>query len=330
MPNVRIRNQTIDVDIREELEEFTWHRAKWSADKLIAASPFRHDNTPSFYVHLDGENAGYWGDSGYYDVEWAKGGLVKLLAFLRNETYEETEEYLLDAYGINEGYGEGINLKIPRLSAVGGPRLITLPGDVLANYSREYSYLQGRGISEQVQRQAGILYDAKSRAVVIPWYDESKRLRNVKYRTSYGKTFWYHRGATPVRNLVYGIESIWTYSPEVAVLEEAEIDALSWREVGVNGIASGGANFTEVQADIIKRSPIDVLYISGDNDKAGHKFVTQVVAKLAGYVELRKVLKPKGVKDTNEALLAGNTLQNFLVSSINVDTIRAKNVKFPL
>lgn len=318
MANIKIRGQTVDLSIEAELREYNWTRPRWTSDKLIAASPFRYDNTPSFFVNLEGAYAGTWGDSGYYDEEWAKGGLVKLLAFLRNETYEETEDYLLDAYGVRYSDGENLTLTLPKLN-VRQPKLIELPASLLTKHLVNFDYLSGRGISEEVQRQAGIMYDARSRAVVIPWYDANKRLRNVKYRTTYGKTFWYHRGATPVRELVYGIESI---SEPVAVLEEAEIDALSWRTVGVQGIAVGGATFTDKQADIIKRSVLRTLYISGDNDKAGHKFVTQVVDKLRGHVELRRIAKPERFKDTNEALVAGENIQDFLVSSINVDKIR--------
>jgi hypothetical protein len=47
METLRIRGQDVAVDIRTELEQFNWTRPKWSADKLIAASPFRYDKTPS-------------------------------------------------------------------------------------------------------------------------------------------------------------------------------------------------------------------------------------------------------------------------------------------
>ncbi|MDF1511172.1 toprim domain-containing protein [Robertmurraya sp. DFI.2.37] len=264
--------------------------------------------------------AGTWADSGAYDEEWAKGGFVKLLAFLRNETYEEAEDYLLELYGRDFDNGDKITLRMPKLKAR-DTRAIELSPTLLAVYSEDYSYLAGRGIIENVQRLAGIRYDSKSRAVVIPWFDANGRLRNVKYRTVYGKTFWYHRGATPVRELVYGIDSVWNNSAEVAVLEEAEIDALCWRTVGAYGIAVGGATFTNKQADIIKRSPIKTLYISGDNDKAGHKFASQAFDKLRRYVDIRKIDKPQGIKDTNEALMKGENIQDFLDSSINVDKL---------
>lgn len=318
MTNIIIRNQELVMDVRAELEQFNWVKPRWSDDKLIAASPFRYDSTPSFFVRLRSYAdfpAGTWADSGYYDEEWKSGGIVKLLSFLRNETYEETEEYLLAQYGVPE-LSEKITLVRPRLKMRSHPNY--LPHSYLANYSTNYSYLHSRGIDAQTQQAAGIRYDAKARAVVIPWYDANKRLCNVKFRTVYGKTFWYAKGAQPIRDLVYGVESI---DGREAVIEEAEIDALSWRSVGVQAIAVGGVSFTDEKADIIKRSPIEVLYISGDNDKAGHKFVTQVTEKLRGFVELRRIAKPERFKDTNEALMAGENIQKLLEKSIRVDKL---------
>ncbi len=313
MPIVKIRGQSLDVDIQTELERFNWTRPRWTSSKLIAASPFRSDHTPSFYVHLTGENAGCWGDSGYYDEGWAKGGLIKLFSFLRNETSEETEDYFLSEYG-RMYESDKIKLRLPMLTPKSQPKFLS--SALLAKYEDNYEYLLSRGISEDAQRSARVKYDPNSRAVVIPWFDANGRLCNVKYRQTRGKVFWYEKGAVPIRSLVYGIERV---KDSVAVLEEAEIDALSWDTVGIQGIATGGANFTDEQADIIKRSNINLLYISGDNDKAGGKFTKQVEDKLRGYVKIKKIVKPDNIKDTNDALQRGNNITKFVSNSVMCD-----------
>jgi hypothetical protein len=304
MPLIRIRGQDIEVEIRAELEQFSWSRPRWTSDKLIAASPFRYDKSPSFFINLDGRYAGTWADSGAYDPEWASGNFIKLLAFLRNETYEETEEYLISSYWAGSHKMDTITLKLPTLKLDESPNYI--PSEQLLNFSDDYSYLKSRGINEEIQRFAAIKYDRYNQAIVIPWFDANKRLSNIKYRTIKGKTFWYERGAIPVRQLVYGIETI---KGTEAVICEAEIDALSWRQIGVQAIAVGGANFTVEQADIIKRSCIELLYTGGDNDKTGRKFNEQVINKLQGHLTLKKIIWPDGVKDANEAL-AKNILVN--------------------
>jgi len=82
---IRALGTRINVDIEEELRLFPWNRARWTESKLIASSPFRDDNAPSFFVNLDGEYAGTWADSGAYGTEYESGNFVRLLAYLRNE-----------------------------------------------------------------------------------------------------------------------------------------------------------------------------------------------------------------------------------------------------
>jgi DNA primase len=298
VPTIKIRSHSIDVDIRTELEQFTWTRPNWSSDKLIAASPFRYDQTPSFFVNFTGKYAGCWGDSGAYDAEWESGNFPKLLSFLRNESYEETEEYLLGEYGWQDASEDGnvklipINLRIQRARQ-------SLSTDILAKYTEDYTYLKKRGISERVQRQMGVLYDRGQKAAVIPWTLANGGLANIKYRKTYGKTFWYEKGGWPIRELVYGIEK----AQKTTVICEAEIDALSWQTAGVASIAVGGASFNEWKRDLILRSPIEELIIATDNDKAGGKLRREIETMMRGHVRIRQVYVPEDVKDANEALV---------------------------
>lgn len=319
MPTIKIRNQPVEVDIRSELEQFNWTRPRWTSDKLLAASPFRYDRNPSFFVSLDGEYAGCFKDSGAYDLEWESGNLIKLLSFLRNETYEETEEYLLSEYGVEWKYDELV--KLPKLSLnVENKRHIDK--STLESYKWRHPYLSNRGISEEVQRMARIGYDRDRQAVVIPWFNADGSLANVKYRLVKGRAFWYEKGAVPIRNLVYGINLIYSYNAQEAILCEGEIDALTWETVGKRAIAIGGVAFTDKQADIIKRSPIKRLIICGDNDKAGSKLKRQVIEKLRGYIDLAEVTVPGEYKDVNESHVNEVSIEKFAVIPIRqINTI---------
>jgi Toprim-like len=296
LPKINVKGRWIDVDIRAELERFSWQRARWTDMKLIAASPFRYDRTPSFFINLDGMYAGTWKDSGAYDSEWESGGFVKLLAFLRNETEDETAEYLIETYALSHDF-ENLTLRIPRLTIQRKGR--SLDSAILAGFQTDYTYLKGRGISEDVQRQMGVRYDVASQAVVIPWFTPDGKLANIKYRKTRGKAFWYEKGALPIRDLVYGLD----WRAKVAVLTEAEIDAMSWRQVGVTGLATGGVSFTPAKRDLILRSAIERLYIATDNDKAGRKLRDEVIRALRGRVELFNVEFERGFKDSNEVLV---------------------------
>jgi hypothetical protein len=297
LPKINVKGRWIDVDIRGELERFSWQRARWTDTKLIAASPFRYDRTPSFFVNLDGMYAGTWKDSGAYDSEWESGNFVKLLAFLRNETEDETAEYLIETYALSHDF-ENLTLRIPRLTIQRKGR--SLDSAILAGFQTDYTYLKGRGINEDVQRQMGVRYDAERQAVVIPWFTPDGKLANIKYRKTRGKAFWYEKGALHIRDLVYGLD----WRARVSVLTEAEIDAMSWRQVGVVGLATGGVSFTPAKRDLILRSAIERLYIATDNDKAGRKLRDEVIRALRGRVELFNVEFDRGFKDSNEVLVS--------------------------
>lgn len=299
MSIIKIRSQPIEIDIQSELENFNWTRPRWTSDKLIACSPFRHDGNPSFFVNLTGEYAGCFGDSGSYDAEWSSGNFAKLLAFLRNETYEEAEEYLVYKYGKTNGCG--LTLVIPKLALP--QQKLYLPDTFMSRYSTSNDYLSRRGITERVQRFMTAGYDSKSRTVVIPWYDTNGKLANVKYRKTRGKVFYYEKGAVPIRNLIYGLNNVYRMRATTAVVTEAEIDAMSVMSSGAKllGIALGGANFTDYQRDLIVRSPVRRLVILSDNDKAGGKLRDQVVEKLRGRCELA-VADINTYKDANEVL----------------------------
>lgn len=311
MEEILLRGKRVKVDIRGELEKYDWGlKTRWTDEKLIAPSPFRYDKSPSFFVNLTGEYAGTWRDSGFYDAEWEKGGFVKLLSFMRNETYEETEEYLALMYGVELTYDD-IDISLPTLDLV--PKRKALPKDFLKPYKYRHPYLTKRGISEKVQRMMCIGYDKESKAVVIPWFNARQEIANCKFRAVRGKVFWYAKDALPIKHLVYGIDAIYATKADTAVLCEAEIDALSWMTWGVPAIAVGGVHFTDKQADIIKRSPIKHLIIGGDNDKQGEKLKQAVQAKLGGYMDLSEVIYPLGYKDANEVLVAGLPKPNYTV-----------------
>jgi DNA primase len=320
VPTIKIRSHSVDVDVRAEIEQFNWTRPKWSNDKLIAASPFRYDKSPSFFVNLSGEYAGTWGDSGHYDQEWASGNFTKLLAFLRNETYEETEEYLLGEYGIPSDGTDSVKLNTVNLRIQRNRQ--PLNADILAKYTEDFTYLKNRGISERIQRQMGVLYDRESRAAVIPWWSAKNNLANVKFRTVYGKTFWYYMGGRPIRELVYGVER----AEAMTIICEAEIDALSWLEAGYAAVAVGGASFNHWKRDILLRSPIEELIIATDNDKAGGKLRKEIEVAMKGHVRVRQAYVRADCKDANEVLVK-NGVDSLRDSVKKSEDVRSLNVK---
>ena len=59
---IRINDLELNIDVRAELENYEWEKAIWKENKLIACSPFRGEENPSFYCFL------LMGFGGFYDV----------------------------------------------------------------------------------------------------------------------------------------------------------------------------------------------------------------------------------------------------------------------
>ena len=324
MPTILIRGINYDIDVESELRQFDWVKPRWTDEKLIAASPFRYDSKPSFFVRLQPHGrfpAGVWADLGAYDDEWKKGNFVKLLSFLRNETYEETEDYLRTKYGLVAGSDE-IVLRPPRLKLKRERRPLSI--DVQPTVTE---YLSRRGIGPEIQRLFGVSFDEQAQAVMLPWRLPDGRLANVKFRRTQGKAFWYvaeQAGGWPIRELVYGIDVIYAQSIRAAALVEAEIDALSFWTVGIPAIAVGGASFNETKRDMILRSPIEEIVIATDNDKPGERLREEIERELRGKLRLKHA-RFVGVKDANE------TLQKYGMGALksvveNADPVRGVSI----
>lgn len=298
MAHVTIDNVQVDVDITEELSEFEWIRPRWTSDKLIAASPFRYDSTPSFFVSLDGEYAGSWKDSGAYDADYESGNLVKLLSFLRSETYEETVNYLHGKYGLID-FNDHYRVPLPQLKRE--RKRVVLSEEELTKYTQRHSYLNGRGIDPKVEAFFNTRYNPTSQAVVIPWRHPNGELANIKFRKTKGKAFWYRRGAHPIRELVFGLDKVIKHDLTEVEICEAEIDAMSLWSIKKPAIALGSASISRKQIDAIKRTPIERLVISTDADKAGEKVAEQIRQAFPELQLFRREI-PEEIKDVNKAL----------------------------
>lgn len=298
---VNIREFDVDVDIARELSKFDWKGQRWTGEKFLACSPFRSEHHPSFAVRLD---TGVWIDSGADDKTWKKGNLVKLLSWLRNETYEETEEYLLAEYcPMLQADTDTLQLtfRLP-LECRDVPQF--LDKKVLTPLLFRHPYLsEMRGIGDRVQNTFSVGYDKQKRAIALPWFNRAGELVNIKFRSVMDKRFWYYAGGQPVKFHLYGLHMLYRVPREKArrvFITESEIDALTLWDHGYAAIAMGGANLTGSQRELILQSPIEELVITTDNDKAGARIAECIVQQLSGYIWLKEVRLPVGVKDIND------------------------------
>lgn len=295
---IKVRGYEIPVDVKAEIEEYDWQRPKWKSDRLIACSPFREEHSPSFAVNFEN---GTFIDSGG-DGEYRKGNFVKLLSFLRNESYEETEDYLLSLYSPQLADIE--NLELPNIDDWNEPASNDTIFDrsVLKPFEFFHPYLERRGIPFNVQLAFDCGYDPETKSVVLVWHDIHGNIVSWKHRNVHNKLFWYVKGGQPIRNHLYGIHWVVKRRFKRVWIVESEIDALTLWSQGIPAVAIGTSFLSKAKRDLILKVGIEELVIATDNDENGWKARNSIVQALSGMVDLEEVdWTNVPFKDINEA-----------------------------
>ncbi|WP_353856801.1 toprim domain-containing protein [Bacillus sp. Bos-x628] len=284
----------IDVDIREELSNFDWHRPNIKGSEMMACSPFRDEHTPSFAVNLE---TGLWQDFGGFGSQ-SKGNLITLLSYLRNETPSEIEDYLLAKYGIDLSDVDKLELNVD--FSIDSNTETIISSEAYRQFAFRSPYLEKRGISEKIQRAFRIGYDKASKAVSFPWQDIKGNIVNIKFRSTTSKQFFYYPKGQQLKNHIYGLHFIYKLKSETVYLVESEIDALYLWTHGLPAVAIGGSKISDKRKQLLLRSPIKRLVLATDNDAVGEEIRGRVTDMLAGSMEVYEIHLPDKVKDVND------------------------------
>ncbi|MED4841538.1 toprim domain-containing protein [Weizmannia sp. CD-2023] len=291
-----IRGYEIQIDYLRELKKYEWEHAKWTETRLICRSPFRYEKHPSFAVNLE---TGVWIDSGG-DGDYYKGNFVSLVSFLRNETYVESEEYLLETYD-QLHYRDADELELDFEGWVQPKQTYEkLDEVILKKFAYRCSYLEQRGIAEIYQRAVKIGYDPQHRAISIPWFDKNGDLVAIKFRSVLDKRFWYYSGGQPVRNHLWGMWLVHLKHAKRVFIVESEIDALTLWAHKIPAVAVGGSSMTDKQRKLILEGDVETIVLATDNDRAGRRLADSIRDKLNGFVNIEKMWFPAKYKDVND------------------------------
>lgn len=291
-----IRGMDIDINFLEEIDPFLCELGQYKVkgDRLIACSPFRQESKPSFAVNIEN---GSFIDSGCIEDEWHKGNFIRLLSFFRQETYYDTEEYLLHKYNIVLADADRLNLNFTLQL---DPERKILPQEMLQQYAFRHPYLTNRGILENIQRGFKIGYEKSSRAVVFPVFDKNNNLVNLKFRKVEDKRFWYLKDGQPVKQHLFGLNHVYRKNAKKVWIVEGETDCMYLWSHGFPAIATFGASLTEKQKNLILASPIEHLVLAVDNDAVGRDFAIKLGILFGGILEISEHIIPDNLKDVNE------------------------------
>lgn len=295
---LKINGYNVDVNYSDELEPYIdrFYKMRIRGNKLQACSPFRYENRPSFAVNLDN---GTWVDSGASDEDMRKGNFITLLAFLREESYNETSEHLFEKY--THILDEIDSIKLTLDLQLNAPEVTVLGQDKYTDVVGIYSeYLANRGITSEVQKYFETGQGTKGDCVALPWHDKDGRIINIKYRSVKGKEFWFSSGGQPIKNHIYGLFAVKRYNHKMVWVVESEIDCLYLWSCGIPAIAFGGASMSDKQYRLLRSSGIECLVIATDNDTVGHRFAEVLKQEFMGIFDVKRFIFPSGKKDVND------------------------------
>ena len=320
---MRIRNIEVPVNIWAELEPYLDHFGDYRVrgDKLQACSPFRYERHPSFAVNLEN---GTWIDSGSPTDLYHKGNFVALLAYLRQEEYQDTEEYLFQAYHIMLEDTERLQLKIElqQESTVG------VTYEWFKDFPQlqfRHPYLLKRGITKEVQRLFCIGFDKEHEAIAMPWFNSDKKVINVKFRSIRYKQFFYLQDGQLTRNYVYGLPQCKALGYKDVAIVESEIDCMYLWSNSIPAVAMGHAGINKNQIQLLLNAGIETVTFASDNDEAGERFRVEMRKKLPKLFTCYELEIPYMYKDVND--IPQKELKNLYENRKFVEVFKWKNGK---
>lgn len=196
------------------------------------------------------------------------------------------------------------------------------------NFSDEArEYMIDRGFTEETLEAWDIGQDPLSGRITIPVRDEYSNLVGFKARALDKYDFpkylvlggqRYGFDSYEVSKVLFGMNK--AKIPEedgTVIIVEGELDCIAMHQHGFeNTVATGSANFSSVQRDIMRRRA-DRVVLFYDSDEGGNKGVTRVIEMLEPYMSVMVVGDHEGDPPTMEKEQIELALKH-AVSSVNL------------
>ncbi len=182
------------------------------------------------------------------------------------------------------------------------------------NVAEIIEFAAKRRLDSKYLIKIGVGYDAKARALVIPFRDQSGALIGAKYRGDNG-TQWI-KGEEP---LLYVLDPS-DLKKDKIVIVEGEIDAITLRQFGIPTVGTLGAGKTK---GLHLLNGIRQVLLGYDMDSAGNTGVEKAVAEIGRY-RCKRVHWTS--KDPNDMLTSGSNKSD-IIDVLKGATSLATNLK---
>ena len=331
---VRMKNDIVDV-----ISGYV--RLQKKGNNYFGLCPFHNEKSPSFSVsrskqmyHCFGCGAG--GNVFTFIMEYENFSFLEALQFLADRAgvelpkmeYSKEQKEKADLkttlLEVNKVAAQYFYMQLMSPNGATGKEYLNKRGlgdDIIKSfglgYSNKYSddlykFLRGRGYSEDIIRQAGLIstsekngvYDKFWNRVMFPIMDANNRVIGFGGRVmGDGKPKYLNSPETLIfdksRNL-YGLNRARQSRKPYFILCEGYMDVISLHKAGfTNAVASLGTAFTSGHASLIKRY-VSTVYLTYDSDEAGTKAALRAVPILRSSGISAKVIKMDPYKDPDE------------------------------
>lgn len=188
-------------------------------------------------------------------------------------------------------------------------RTLKTPEEPLVPKPNAISYLQSRGISEEIARKYEITVQTEhDNILVFPFYDEEGKLQFVKYRkTDFDKTKdnakeWCEASCKPI---LFGMKQC-NMENKTMIIAEGMIDSLSIAECGFENalsVPTGAKGFTWIPYCWDFVSNFDEIIVFGDHEKGHITLLDEFASRWGAKVKHIREKDYLDCKDANEILV---------------------------
>ena len=190
------------------------------------------------------------------------------------------------------------------------------PPTLADNNTKLFEFFKARGISPTTLKKYNITLTSKNE-IAFPYYKNGE-LVNIKYRLDIKTGKKEFRQEKDTEKTLFGMDRVIDDSTLIWV--EGEMDVLAFAEQGINAVSiPQGASENKLECiencfEFIEKFSRHVIAV--DNDPAGDKLKLNLLNRIGK--EKCSIVDWKQYKDANEALLAGENLDQFIYAAKDI------------